>query len=1364
MRSSTELNEKRLHAIRWGSFPARGNLLCHWEVSYYLRTQKPDLVKEKYISSEFIHDETQCHFYFRTYEQDNKQESGNGFCNYKLSLYYKCIRKMIVELDVKEPGLGSESGTGKACRIHFITAVSPSIRKRWDSRKTKDDRLDGGWERYHEIWRGRTHYEKPKNKEVFSESPVFSITFENMDDSSLYDLVTRLHHRSGAEVEFARIQIVYALLTRAPTDDFSHISYIDIHSLENIRLIYSGIGLDPMNYQCDNDGIANQLIQSAEQYRKFLNLILPYYRNPNDRIRCEWVLEQMLTAVDQMADPFCLRQLFQKMMTERRSTEEHEKRLVIHEGFVRCRKVIVMPARMIYVAPETMMGNRVLRNHGIHKKDQNQNSPDKYMILRVSFRKIRERLGKFSHLETISKVVARLGLCFTQSRAVEVNLKSDGVAARDYETEADVIGGQDSNGKEYTFSDGVGKASKAFLRLLATKCSFPKNFMPSCVQFRFRGGKGVLTLEPTLDDILSFGIALRFVQKDTGFVDKLLFHKPDAITFHKVIFRDSQMKFLGPKRKDGTSDIELVKHSTPTPLSLNRPFINILDQVSEMQSVQCHTRICNRIETLLDRHLHMVSMVLVDEALCRAKLKELTYRLDLDRMGLFEMCTEPFFRSLVKALVRYSIHKQLHKAQIQIPHNLGRAMFAVDIPQLHHLRDVIVFPRHGPRPHPDEMAGSDLDGDEYSVIWDKELLFDYNMPAMDYTSESAPKNLTKAEVTSQMISYYYDYLIQDQVGMVAIAHLAASDLYGLDSLVAKGIAKKHSQAVDFPKTGIKPANLTTDWTMTDDEPPILMPPERTKRYPDFLEKDHEPVYRSRRLAGRIYRQIRTVEDILHFSAHRDQQLSIPLDETITIPGWEIFKKDAEDDYAQYCNSIRREMEYYGILTEAELLSGAIMEMRNKLSEKEQDDMSLYNTTHVIDNKMTAVWTSFRKKFFEKANTHAGLPAFGLYRQLCALRQTVHSNENYDLHYFCMSSAMTREMKQKAVAYYKVAYEHAQNVHPEQGRVLSFPWLVWDVLTEVKREFSLNPANAEIAAQLADRHFYHQLTTHISLYCKEKQKAYEEFILRVRSFRVLYMYCLKYDGRGHWRTRHRETMAENEKDLPGLLQLLFIVSQWAEISKVCEGHFREMHVLLLFLQYSVGSLPGAQNDGNVQIQKIDLAAVSQIGVDDTVSLRGPGQLLVGFMQYVGSSAFLHLERLEFSDMQYESILEELEWKPLHAAARLSFLSMVFSSRFEDLPLENAEEALPEVVREGPPFTIELPMSIREVNIEGSLRELCGLEDIRLRRKASKQKGEPATKIRVSAMGTQRALRKLRLLLLVDPFDYSARYKFTPKISV
>ena len=114
-----------------------------------------------------------------------------------------------------------------------------------------------------------------------------------------------------------------------------------------------------------------------------------------------------------------------------------------------------------------------------------------------------------------------------------------------------------------------------------------------------------------------------------------------------------------------------------------------------------------------------------------------------------------------------------------------RTFQAVDVKVLHHLVDCLVFPAKGHRPHPNEMSGSDLDGDKYFVTWlDALIPKRKNEDPMDFTAPTK-KVLDRPVGVSDMIEFISDYIKNDQLGIIANAHLvhADSDDEGMCKLV-----------------------------------------------------------------------------------------------------------------------------------------------------------------------------------------------------------------------------------------------------------------------------------------------------------------------------------------------------------------------------------------------------------------------------------------------------------------------------------------------------------------------------------------------------------------------------------------------------
>lgn len=96
-----------------------------------------------------------------------------------------------------------------------------------------------------------------------------------------------------------------------------------------------------------------------------------------------------------------------------------------------------------------------------------------------------------------------------------------------------------------------------------------------------------------------------------------------------------------------------------------------------------------------------------------------------------------------------------------------RKLEAVDIGTFHNLKNVIVFPMNGPRPHPTEMSGGDLDGDTFWISRHPDLIFQSNEEPFDYKGqEDEAKELqSQTDVTHtirDVCNFFGEYIAADK--------------------------------------------------------------------------------------------------------------------------------------------------------------------------------------------------------------------------------------------------------------------------------------------------------------------------------------------------------------------------------------------------------------------------------------------------------------------------------------------------------------------------------------------------------------------------------------------------------------------------
>ncbi|KAF8424303.1 RNA dependent RNA polymerase-domain-containing protein [Tirmania nivea] len=655
-------------------------------------------------------------------------------------------------------------------------------------------------------------------------------------------------------------------------------------------------------------------------------------------------------------------------------------------------------------------GSSQFREHGAYMF-----ASDKY----INASDIRSWMGNFTEIKTIGKYCARLGQCFSATRAI-TGVKVNITYAKDIKR----------NGKNFT--DGVGKMSQFVAQMIAHDLKLPGRDPPSAFQFRLGGCKGVLAVSPHVQN-------------------------------SDVVIRPSQEKFTAEHK-----GLEVIRPATFASACLNRQLILVLTALEVPDSV---------FEQMLHKQLDDMKAAMIDP---QKALERLTKNIDENHMSLaiasmindgFMQVQEPFLMTILQLWRAYQ-HKGLkEKTKItvekgafllgvvdetgilkghfntneeqtddnrkkqtddvkeeQADDNLPqifcqvsvcgipgkyeviegtciiarnpslhpgdvRVVKAVDIPELHHLRDVLVLPQTGDRDLAGMCSGGDLDGDDYFISWDENLKPPIkNYEPMDYSPP--PEALLDRPVeTKDMISFFVTYMKNDRLGHIANTHVAWADKLELGVLDNRCIelAQLHSFAVDYPKTGY----------------PAIMPRRlKPREYPHFMGKEREKTYKSKKILGRLYDQVERVDFQPIYSTKFDQRI---LGYTIS----ERLLRSAKAVKAEYDIAIKRIMGQYDIKTEFEIFTTFVLKYKGCNNE--------YNFHEELGRLQKSLCERFQKIVYERVGGR-NKPALASY--VVAMYKVTH---------------------QEMVIALRHPNAHKHQKDPSKMPIMSFPWIFREIL-------------------------------------------------------------------------------------------------------------------------------------------------------------------------------------------------------------------------------------------------------------------------------------------------------------------------------
>ncbi|KAL1818418.1 hypothetical protein ACET3Z_013287 [Daucus carota] len=618
---------------------------------------------------------------------------------------------------------------------------------------------------------------------------------------------------------------------------------------------------------------------------------------------------------------------------------------------------------------------------------------------------IRDWMGCFNKIRSVSKCAARMGQLFSSSTQIEEVLPREVEIIPDVEVVSD--------GVEYCFSDGIGKISYTFAKEVAKKCGL--SYTPSAFQIRFGGYKGVLAVDTKSSHKLSLRGSMHKFDSDNRMLNITSWSESMPCYLNREII--SLLSTLGVEDHSFVALQDVQIRVLQKMLTEKEAALDILESMGKSDSNRILAKMLVKgynpnEEPYLSMMLRSHYELQVSDLRSRCRILVPKGRIligCLDESGILDYGQVYIRIAMTNQELKSGEQTFFHKVDETTSVLIGRVVVTKN-PCLHPgdirvleavydeslmkngLTNCLVFPQKGERPHPNECSGGDLDGDLYFISWDEKLIPPRTVAPMDYTGRR-PRLMDHDVSLEEIQRFFVDYLINDSLGTISTAHLVHADL-DQDKALSETclyLANLHSMAVDFAKTGA-PAEM----------PRALKP----RMFPDFMERWEKQCYTSQGALGKLYRATVESTEREKFGPAYPNNFQDCYDHDLEVNGFESFISIAKGHKEMYLDKLVSLMKYYEAKNEVEILSGNLQRHSSYLLR----DNRRYGETK--DRIMISI-----------KNLHK--EAKGWFDSSCA----------------------EQEKQKLASAWYHVTYHptHCQ----ESIKCLGFPWIVGDILLDIK---------------------------------------------------------------------------------------------------------------------------------------------------------------------------------------------------------------------------------------------------------------------------------------------------------------------------